>query len=74
MLIERIEKQIDLKSLKEDFRKLGINFFTAGIIGVFLNHLAGYKLSTMLGTAAWVSGVGVWFLLVGLFKFRGKNQ
>ena len=38
MLLERLERSIDLKALKEDFRKIGINFITAGVVGVFINH------------------------------------
>ena len=32
MLLERLERSIDLKALKEDFRKIVINFITAGVV------------------------------------------
>lgn len=40
MLLEHLERSRDLKALKEDFRKIGINFITAGIVGVFIKHYA----------------------------------
>jgi hypothetical protein len=59
MLLERIEKWVDFKSLKEDFRKIGINFITAGIVGVFINHYAGSKLSAMFWVSFCVTCSGV---------------
>jgi hypothetical protein len=41
MWLERIEKHIDLEALKIEFRKIGTNFVTAGVVGVFINHYVG---------------------------------
>jgi hypothetical protein len=71
MLIRRIEKFINIEKLKEDARKLGVNFITAGIAGVFLNHFEGIKTSAMLWSAMWVVSIGVFFLTFGLK--RGKQ-
>lgn len=74
MLLKRIEKHISLKALQEDFRKLGINFVTAGIIGVFVNHYVGTKLATMFWTAFWVTSAGLSFLTFGLFRCGGNKE
>jgi hypothetical protein len=74
MLLKRIESFFDLKSFKEDLRKLGINFITAGIVGVFINHYAGSKLSTMFWASLWVTCAGSIFLIIGLISLRGKKQ
>jgi hypothetical protein len=47
MLLARMEKLIDLKGLKEDLRKIGTNFVTAGVVGVFINHYVGSNFSDM---------------------------
>lgn len=68
MLLERIERSIDLKALKEDFRKIGINFVTAGIVGVFINHYVGIDFWTMSLTSASLTVAGTISLYLGLRK------
>lgn len=70
MLIERIEKLINLEALQEDFRKIGVNFITAGIVGVFINHYVGTTLSIMFWSSAWVTCTGVFFSILGLLKYE----
>jgi hypothetical protein len=72
MLLEHLEKRINLSFLREEFRKIGGNFITAGMVGIFINHYVGLKLSTMFWSAFWVSLSGAAFLTIGLIKIRGK--
>ena len=58
MLLGRLERSIDLKALKKDFRKIGINFITAGVVGVFINHYVGIDFWTMSLTSASLTMMG----------------
>lgn len=71
MLIKLIRKFLNIKDLKEDFRKMGINFVTAGFVGVFINHFVGFKISAMLWTSLLMTLFGSILLLIGLIT-RGK--
>jgi undecaprenyl pyrophosphate phosphatase UppP len=71
-MLKQIMDHLDKKSLKEDFRKIGVNFITAGIIGVFVNHIVGTKISTMLYTLVWICICGIILLFIGLHK--GRNS
>lgn len=66
MLLEQLERSIDLKALKEDFRKIGINFITAGIVGVFINHYVGIDFWTMSLTSVSLTTIGIISLYLGL--------
>lgn len=66
MLIQRIKNNIDVVGLKEDLRKMGINFITAGIAGVFINHLVGSELRNMLYASLLVTTFGVIAMYAGL--------
>ena len=68
MSLERLERSIDLKALKEDFRKIGINFITAGVVGVFVNHYVGLDFWTMSLTSASLTIIGTIALYMGLRK------
>ncbi|OIZ96314.1 hypothetical protein A1D18_00415 [Candidatus Rickettsiella isopodorum] len=68
MLLEKIEKSINLKALKEDFRKIGVNFITAGVVGVFINHYVGIDFWTMSLTSASLTTIGAISLYLGLRK------
>jgi hypothetical protein len=63
MRLERLEKHVNLSSLKEEFRKIG---------GNFINHYVGSKLSTMFWSAFWVTLIGIAFLTIGLIRVGGK--
>jgi hypothetical protein len=71
VMLKKLLRHIDFKSLQEDFRKIGVNFITTGIIGIFVNHFVGTKLSTMLYTFVLITISGTILLLMGLYK--GKN-
>ncbi|MDQ8040095.1 MAG: hypothetical protein REH83_06785 [Rickettsiella sp.] len=71
MLLERLERSIDLKALKQDFRKIGINFITAGVIGVFINHYVGLDFSTMFWASLSITALGMLSLTIGLLR---KNK
>ncbi len=64
----KLERSVDLKALKEDFRKIGINFITAGVVGVFINHYVGMDFWTMSLTSASLTAIGVIPLYLGLRK------
>jgi len=72
-MLERIEKRINLPALQEEFRKMGGNFVTAGIVGVFVNHYVGSDFSTMFFAASWIASIGLVFLTIGLMKKRGNK-
>lgn len=71
MLTEKIDQLIEFNILKEDLRKLGINFITAGIVGVFVNHFVGPSFHGMLETSALITTIGGALLFLGLK--RGKK-
>lgn len=68
MLLERIEKRINLEALKEDFRKIGVNFITAGVVGVFINHYVGSTFSSMFWASLSVTSIGIMALYVGVLR------
>lgn len=68
MLLERLESSIDLKALKEDFRKIGVNFITAGVVGVFINHYVGLNFSTMFWASLSITALGMLSLTLGLLR------
>lgn len=70
MLIQHIKHIFDTEHLKEDLRKLGINFITAGIVGIFVNHLVGSVFSTMFWGSVIITPIGILSLFLGLFKRR----
>lgn len=69
-LLHYLDKLVDFGFFREALRKLGINFITAGVIGVFINHIAGYDLNIMQSAAVFISLAGVICLALGLFKTR----
>lgn len=71
-MLKQIEKYLNVKALQEECRKIGVNFVTAGIVGVFIDHYVGSDPSTMFWTAVWITWVGAILLTLGLFK-RGDD-
>lgn len=69
-LVNYVETRISLRFLKEDLRKLGVNFITAGIVGVFVNHIAGFDLYNMQITALAIASIGVICVMLGLRNRR----
>lgn len=67
MILKLIERYIDTRAFKEELRKIGVAFITAGIVGIFLQHLVSFTL------AAWLSFIGILFLIIGLVKIK-KEQ
>lgn len=71
-MIKKILKHFDFSLFREDARKIGVNFITTGIAGVFINHIVGNKTSSMLYASISIAGYGTIFLLIGLY--RRKEQ
>ena len=65
--MKRVFKQFNKKLLKEDFRKLGINFITASAIGGFITHAT--KMTPMaIILIVWIGVAGLALVLFGLHK------
>lgn len=62
--LEFTEQFLDFNALKQEFRKIGATFITAGMIGIFLSHLISLIL------ALWLIFIGFCFLLLGVFKLK----
>lgn len=69
-MLEWLERSINLEDLKDDFRKIGINFTTAGVVGVFINHPVGINLWAMSSTTASLTTIGIISLYLGLRKTK----
>lgn len=67
-MLDYIGKLIDIKALREDIRKIGINFITAGIVGVFINYYVGLLFPTMLWASLSITILGILSLYLGLLK------
>jgi hypothetical protein len=67
-MLERLERHVELRQLKEELRKLGVNFITAGVVGVFINHFVGSTLSLMFWASLWITAGGLVCLTTGLFR------
>lgn len=74
MIHKRIGQLFDLAAAKEDCRKIGINFLTAGVVGVFIDHYVGSMLSTMFWASESIATLGVVFLAFGLWKFSQRDN
>jgi len=58
--MERIIKSVNFKSLREDFRKLGVTFMIGGLTGLFLrphNEIISLIFLNMLGLIFWYFGL-----------------
>ena len=44
MLIRRIKHAYNIKAVKEDLRKIGVNFITAGAVGLAITHISDLTL------------------------------
>jgi F0F1-type ATP synthase assembly protein I len=66
-----ILKHISRTMLKEDFRKLGVNFITAGIVGAFITHWTDLSAKSAI-ILMLITILGLMFLLVGCYKKEAK--
>lgn len=57
-----IEKFLDISAFKEELRKIGVAFISAGVVGIFLSHLVNFAL------AGWLAFLGSMLLFIGLIK------
>lgn len=60
-----IKRHIDFFALKDEVKKIGVNFITAGVVGVFINHIVGSTFSAMFWTCGWVTFCGLVCLFLG---------
>ena len=65
-----LRKIIDTDKFKDFLLKVGVNFVTAGVVGVFINHIAGNDLSTMQSTAVSIAFVGLCCTLAGIKRSK----
>lgn len=65
MLLKRLEKHINFEALKEDLRKVGVNFVTAGAIGLFITRVVHPSLAMGIGST-WVIIMGAIVLFWGI--------
>lgn len=68
LVLEYFAKFFVDEKVKDTLVKLGINFITAGMVGVFVNHIAGYDVNTMQLSAGLISYYGLALLILGLRK------
>lgn len=68
MLLKRIKKHLDFSALKEELKKLGVNFITAGVVGVFIYHYVGTNLASMLWASGLITVLGFTCLCLGIRK------
>lgn len=66
LLLEYCAKFFTDEKVKDVFVKLGMNFVTAGIVGVFINRIAGSEVTTMRLTAGFITYFGMILLMLGL--------
>jgi hypothetical protein len=62
---------IDTDSVKDIFKKIGINFVTAGVIGLFITHFDSWSRTTVFG-AGWVLALGSLSMLLSICR-RNKS-
>ncbi len=72
-MLERIERHISFPALKEELRKIGVNFITAGVVGVFVYHYVGIDPVSMLWASISITVIGSIALYFGIRK-RGEKQ
>jgi hypothetical protein len=68
MLIKRIEQIVNLDSLQEDFRKLGVNLITAGAGVLFFSKTTGLQGSWFNIPALCVIIFGVISIVGGVYR------
>ncbi len=71
MSIKKIEKNTNIDALKEDSRKIGVNFITAGTAALFLSHTIHPTLWMWFG-AFWIILMGTFALYLGIKN--GRNE
>ena len=72
-MLKRIEKHVSFPALKDELRKIGVNFITAGIVGVFVYHYAGTNPLNMFWASVVITIAGSVTLYFGIRK-KGAKQ
>jgi hypothetical protein len=67
MLIKRIDNVFSITSLQEDFRKLGVNFITAGAGALLIAHAKDLT-PWVVTTSVCAIMVGILGLLLGTYR------
>jgi hypothetical protein len=65
---EYIKSRIDYLSLRDKFKKIGVNLVTAGVVGVFITHQVGASTLVSIGSCILVIGIGITCLYLGIKK------
>lgn len=61
-ILKYIESFFDMIAFKEELRKIGATFISAGVVGIFLQHILS------IGLACWLTLSGVVILFFGLIR------
>ncbi len=65
MLIRRIDKLFQLEDLREDIRKLGVNFITGGVGALFVARSTGLTI--------WIVVAAICVILIGIGLTLGSS-
>ena len=49
-MLKHLKERLNFDALKDDARKLGVNLITAGIIGLFITHVANTPILVKLAS------------------------
>lgn len=72
-MLKRIETYISFPILRDELRKIGVNFITAGIVGVFIYHYVGTDPVTMFWASVTITTIGCVALYYGI-RTQGEKQ
>jgi hypothetical protein len=59
---------VDIHELKKELRQVGINFLTAGIVGVIINNFGGLAFKQRIIAATLLVLIGIVSIFSGLLK------
>lgn len=66
-MLKLLKEYFDIKIIQDEFRKIGVNFITAGFVGLFFTSTANLKFSLHFSVLV-VIAVGIFILFCGTFR------
>ena len=73
MLIKRIKKSFDFKSIQKDLRQLWVNFITAGVGGLFVAHITELTFGIFTASAC-VIIAGAACIVSGVYRRKANES